>query len=1045
MTGEKPPTDKPRGGRSIHLWGVTQNNLKNIEVEIPLNSFTVVCGPSGSGKSSLAFQTLYAEGQRRYIESLSSYARQFLGKAPKPELEGISNIPPAIAIEQKNSVKTSRSTVGTSTEIVDYLRLLFEKFGEPTCPVYKFTIDKDSPTDATRKTIRELEGKRGYVLAPVFETSGTRGGAERIPADTLLKMMLQEGFLRILIPHGARMPSAKSTSGKGKTKAESKGSKKTSKRAAIDADETDDGPAAGDETGDSLSVLNATASIGLPTCRPAEEVKDVGTIYEIKPTDKSNVLPSSDFYIVIDRVGFKSEDEGRIGDSISQAFAATLKFNFGLDAGRAVMITTEGKKLSFSEDRSCTQCGFTFPNPTAALFSFNSPIGACPTCNGFGNTLLLDEAKIVPNPALSIGEGAIAPFSMPSSAYDKKQLLAYCKKAGIDLKIPWNRLPQVQREKVWNGDAKFYGVVGFFEYLETKKYKMHVRVFLSRYKSPQPCNVCKGSRLKPETQLFLVGGQPIAKLSNMTIGALYTFINNLSLTPMQDEVAGEVFRQLRSRLKFLNDVGVEYLTLDRATRTLSGGEYQRLNLAKQLGMGLSQTLYVLDEPTVGLHPRDNDRLIGILKQLNDLGNTLVVVEHDHDVIANSTNIIEMGPGSGHLGGNVIYSGPTEGFYHAQGSITAPYLRDDSPLKKMDLRTRKTAIEDHRFAVEIKGARGNNLKNVNVKFPLNRLVTVTGVSGSGKSTLVSQTLYPIVAQHLRVEYLLGQPFDDIKGLEHLKGVLFIDQSPIGKTARSNPVTYLKVFDAIRTVMAALPESKLRGYAAGTFSLNVDGGRCPVCKGLGVEVVDMMFMDDVALVCDACDGKKYRRELLEVKYKDKNIHEILNMTVDEALEFFMAYPNIRKPLVFLREVGLGYIRLGQSANTLSGGESQRLKIAREFVGTQQKNTLYILDEPTTGLHFREIEMLMKVLHKLVEAGGSVILIEHNLDVIRSSDWIIDLGPDAGAAGGEIVAQGSPSELMKSPRSLTGRYLRKYLEPTESESAAASKSGGKPEART
>lgn len=1032
MTSSKTP-----GRRTIHLWGVKQNNLKNIEVEIPLNSFTVVCGPSGSGKSSLAFQTLYAEGQRRYIESLSSYARQFLGKAPKPELEGISNIPPAIAIEQKNSVKTSRSTVGTTTEIVDYLRLLFEKIGQPTCPVYKFTIDKDSPTDATRKTIAELSGKRGYVLAPVFET-GLRPGVERPTADTLLKMLLQEGFMRILVPHGARMPSPKGATAKGKTKAEAKGRKKASKRA--DTEDDASGPTAGEaaEAGEGLSVLNATASIGLPACRPAEEIKDVGTVYEIAPTDKASVLPDSDFYVVIDRVGFKPEDEGRIGDSIAQAYAATLKFNFGLDAGRAVMITTDGKKLSFSEDRSCTQCGFTFPTPSAALFSFNSPIGACPTCNGFGNTLLLDEAKVIPNPALSISEGAIAPFWMPSSAYDKKQLLAFCKKAGIDIKTPWNRLSSTAREKVWNGADKFYGVVGFFEYLETKKYKMHVRVFLSRYKSPQPCNVCRGSRLKPETQLFLVGGQPIAKLSGMTIGALYKFISDLKLTPMQEEVAGEVFRQLRSRLKFLNDVGVEYLTLDRATRTLSGGEYQRLNLAKQLGMGLSQTLYVLDEPTVGLHPRDNDRLIGILKQLNALGNTLVVVEHDHDVIENSTNIIEMGPGSGHLGGEVMYSGDTKDFYSAKESVTAPYLRPDSPLKKVDLRLRKTAIEEHRFALEIKGARGNNLKNVDVKFPLNRLVAVTGVSGSGKSTLVSNTLYPIVAQNLRVEYRPIQPYSEIHGLDHLKGVLFIDQSPIGKTARSNPVTYLKVFDAIRTVMATLPEAKLRGYTAGTFSLNVDGGRCPVCKGLGVEVVDMMFMDDVSLVCDACDGKKYRRELLDVRYKDKNISDILNMTVDEALDFFVAYPNIRKPLIFLREVGLGYIRLGQSANTLSGGESQRLKIAREFIGTQQKNTLYILDEPTTGLHFREIEMLMRVLHKLVEAGGSVILIEHNLDVIRSSDWIIDLGPDAGAAGGEIVAQGTPSELMKNPRSLTGRYLRKYLEPTPD-------SNRPPEART
>lgn len=1005
--------------KSIHLWGVKQNNLKNIEVEIPLGSFTVVCGPSGSGKSSLAFQTLYAEGQRRYVESLSSYARQFLGKAPKPDLEGISNIPPAIAIEQKNAVKTSRSTVGTTTEIVDYLRLLFEKVGQPSCPTYGFTIDKDSPTDATRKALTQLEGQRGYILAPVL-TTGPRN--ERLPSDTILKLLQQDGFMRILVPAS----SAKTGKGAATEKiAGKKNPSKTSKRAATKDDEGGASPEdASDETGDGRSVLQATASIGLPQCRAEDLSKDVGTVVELKATDKATVIPKGEFFVVVDRVVFKKDDEARLADSISQAYHATLKLNPGVEAGRVMLLTTEGRRLPFSEDLTCTQCGFAFPTPSAALFSFNSPIGACTACNGFGNTLTLDEGKVVPNPALSLAEGALHPFSMPSAAYDRKQLTAYCKKKKIDMKTPWNRLPQTTREALWHGDETFYGVVGLFEYLETKKYKMHVRVFLSRYKSPLPCTVCGGGRLKPETQLFLVGGKTVAQLSGMTIGDLYTFINGLKLSPAQNEVAGEVFRQLRSRLKFLNDVGVDYLTLDRATRTLSGGEYQRLNLAKQLGMGLSQTLYVLDEPTVGLHPRDNDRLIGILKQLNELGNTLVVVEHDHDVIANSTNVIEMGPGSGHLGGDVVYSGDTRSFYAAKGSNTAPYLRDDSPLKKLDLRTRATSITEHRFAIEMDGCTGHNLKNIDVKFPLNRLVTVTGVSGSGKSTLVSQTLYPAIAQHLRVEYLLGQPYRQIRGLEHVRGVLMIDQSPIGKTARSNPVTYLKIFDSIRSVLASTPESKLRGYTAGTFSLNVDGGRCPVCKGLGVEVIDMMFMDDVSLVCDACDGKRYRREILDVTYKDKNIEQILNMTVDEAMEHFVAHPNIRKPLSFLREVGLSYVRLGQSANTLSGGESQRLKIAREFVGTQQKQTLYILDEPTTGLHFREIELLMKVLHRLVEAGGSVLLIEHNLDVIRSSDWVIDLGPDAGAKGGTLVAQGTPAEVMKSAKSLTGRYLKSYL---------------------
>lgn len=1007
--------------RAIHLWGVKQNNLKNIEVKIPLGSFTVVCGPSGSGKSSLAFQTLYAEGQRRYIESLSSYARQFLGKAPKPDIEGISNIPPAIAIEQKNAVKTSRSTVGTTTEIVDYLRLLFEKISLPTCPSYGFAISKDSPTDATRKTLEAFEGQRGYVLAPV-DPSG-------LGRESVLKLLKQDGFTRIMIPDGARFADAdkllkksrKTKSGNGKTVAASK----TSKRIATKEEKADaDASAGAEDGGGELSALRATASVGLPVCQAPEAVAAIGTIYEIQAGDKPTALPLSEFSIVIDRVAFKKDDGARLADSISQAFAAAIKYNPDSSSGRVTLLTTTGKKLAFSEENSCNQCGFVFPAASAALFSFNSPIGACPDCSGFGNTLTLDEAKVVPNPSLSLEEGALNPFSMPSAAYDRRQLNAYCKKKKIDLKTPWSSLPLHQREKLWHGDENFYGVVGLFDYLETKKYKMHVRVFLSRYKSPRPCGTCQGGRLKAETRLYLVGGKSISDLSAMTVGQLFRFLKDLKLTPAQDEIAGEVFRQLRSRLGFLVDVGVEYLTVDRPTRTLSGGEYQRLNLAKQLGMGLSQALYVLDEPTVGLHPRDNDRLIGILKQLNNLGNTLVVVEHDHDVIAGSNNIIEMGPGSGHLGGQVIYSGPTADFYSAPNSITAPFLRADSPLKNVDLQLRQTLLAEHRYAIEMKGCRGHNLKNIDVKFPLNRLVTVTGVSGSGKSTLVSQTLYPAIAQHLKVEYLVGQPYREIKGLEHLMGVLFIDQSPIGKTARSSPVTYLKIFDSIRSVMATLPEARLRGYAPGTFSLNVDGGRCPICKGLGVEIVDMMFMDDVTLVCDACDGKKFRREILELKYKDKNIHEILNLTVDEAMEFFVAHPAIRKPLSFLREVGLGYIKLGQGANTLSGGESQRLKVAREFVGTQQKRTLYILDEPTTGLHFREISLLIKVLHRLVEAGGSVILIEHNQDVIRASDWIIDLGPDAGAAGGELLAQGSPADIMKNKKSLTGQYLRRYL---------------------
>lgn len=1000
MAQKTPQTNSSKAPRFIEMWGVKQNNLKNIEVKIPLGSFTVICGPSGSGKSSLAFETLYAEGQRRYIESLSNYARQFLGKAPKPDIEGIKNIPPAIAIEQKNSVKTSRSTVGTTTEVIDYIRLLYEKIGQTQCPTYGFNIERESVTDAVRKTLDRFDGMRGYVMAPVYKDRRVASGLK------LLQLMAQEGFLRIYVPSGAKFERASP---------ESTTKKKASRKAVENPEPNKNG---------------TLPSVGFPPCRPPGSAREVGKIIDIKLASKdAGQIPSDDFYIVIDRMAFSRDDEGRLADSLGQAYHASLKFNGEIGGGRSTVLTIDGQELCFSEENSCSVCGFIFPQVTSSLFSFNNPVGACSSCNGFGNILTIDEAKVIPNPNLSISEGALHPFNMPSASSDRKLLLGYCKKEKIDVNTPWNKLPKAQRDVIWKGDDKFFGVVGLFDYLETKKYKMHVRVFLSRYKSPFTCPTCQGSRLKIESSYVKIDGHTIHSFSGMTIGELNRVFQNLKLTPAQLEVSGEILMQVRSRLQFLNDVGVEYLTMDRPTKTLSGGEYQRLNLAKQLGMGLSQTLYVLDEPTVGLHPRDNDRLIGILKALNALGNTLVVVEHDHDVIASSSNVIEMGPGSGHLGGEVIYSGTTENFYDAKNSITAPYLRGNR-IHTTGVVHRPVDIETYKYVIEVKGAHGHNLKHMNVKFPLNRLVTVTGVSGSGKSTLVSKTLYPAIAQALRVEYVQGQPYDQIKGLDYIKNVLFIDQSPIGKTARSNPVTYLKIYDAIRNILASTPESKLRGYNSGIFSLNVDGGRCPLCKGLGYEVIDMMFMDDVMLTCDACDGKKFRREVLEVTYKDKNITQILNLTVSEAMEFFVAYPNIRKPLSFLKEVGLDYVRLGQSASTLSGGESQRLKIAREFVATQQKATLYILDEPTTGLHFREVDMLMKVLSKLVDAGGSVILIEHNLDVIKASDFVIDIGPDAGAGGGEIVAQGTPEDIMKNPLSLTGRYLKSGSKPARTQ---------------
>jgi excinuclease ABC subunit A len=941
---------------NIHLWGVKQNNLKGLDVKIPIGSFTVVCGPSGSGKSSLAFETLYAEGQRRYIESLSNYTKQFLNKAPKPDVEGVENIPPAISLEQKNSVKSSRSSVGTTTEIIDFLRLFFEKIGKAYCPEHDIELEKDSPSHASQKILKYFSGKRGYLLAPVYADQ------RALKDKKLLAQLIQDGILRIYLPK------------KSKKKPKSKG---------------------------------------------AYTTIEVGEIVELTAKSK---IPKEDFYIVADRVAFANEDQGRLVDSISQAYHLSLKYNSHLNFARAEALTTDGERLLISEEVSCSVCGHRFPDINAALFSFNSPVGACEPCKGFGNILTIDEAKVVPNPELTISQGALKPFAMPSAARDKRVLMNFCKKQKIDVHTPWKELPPKHREILWKGNDDFWGVLGLFEYLETKKYKMHVRVFLARHKSPVVCPTCKGSRLKPEALQVLVHGKNIAQLSRLTAEKLLKHMRELKLTKTEMEICAEPYRQITSRLQFLCDVGVGYLTLDRPTKTLSGGEYQRLNLSNQLGVGLSQTLYVLDEPTIGLHPRDNDRLIGVLHQLNGLGNTLVVVEHDHDVINNANHVIEMGPGSGHLGGEIIFEGSRQSFYKSTKSNTAPYLKPDRPWIPMR-EVRPVDINKYKYVLEMRGCRGNNLKDLDIKIPLNRIVCVTGVSGSGKSSLISDTLYPTLARTLGLEYLPSLEHDEILGQQNVKNVLFIDQSRIGTTARSNPVTFMKIYDAIRTVMAGSNEAKNMGYDSGTFSLNVDGGRCPVCKGLGIEIIDMMFMDDLEIPCDTCDGKKFRPEVLEITYRGKNIHQILNMTINEAMDFFVNYPNIRRPLSLLKEVGLEYVTLGQSARSLSGGESQRLKIAREFAQSKQDSTVYILDEPTTGLHFREIQLLIKVLNRLVDAGGSVILIEHNLEMIRASDYIIDMGPDAGERGGTVIGVGTPEEIINNNKSLTGQYLKKY----------------------
>ncbi|MEI7973649.1 MAG: excinuclease ABC subunit UvrA, partial [Bdellovibrio sp.] len=745
------------------------------------------------------------------------------------------------------------------------------------------------------------------------------------------------------------------------------------------------------------------------------------------PVLKKSGLPQQAF-VVIDRLQFRREEGARLADSMAQAYEASRRFNSS-SVAKALVHCVDGASLNFSEEDSCPECDFVAPRLSTRLFSFNSPAGACPHCKGFGNILALDEAKIVPNPSLSLEKNALQIFAMPSSASERRRLLAACKKKGISTLTPWRDLPAEHREILWKGDRDLMGVEGFFQMLEGMKYKMHVRVFISRYRSPRLCSDCGGTRLRKEASQVLVHGKSIGELCRMQVQELREWMQITHWTPSEKKIAAEVFRQISGRLDFLERVGVHYLQLDRETKTLSGGEFQRIKLAHQLGMGLSQSLYVLDEPTVGLHPRDNRRLISVLKDLKNLGNTLVVVEHDRDVLEAAEHILEIGPGSGSRGGELVFQGSFGELLTSSHSVTAPFLRpqgkkNSSPLDPGKPRLSKTVSERRlsgKAQLELRGARGHNLKNVNLRLPLHQLVAVTGVSGSGKSTLITKTLYPALASALNVEYLKPEAFDEIKGVEYLQNVVLVDASAVGKSARSSPITYLKAFDGVRQIFSSLLESKARGYSPGSFSLNVDGGRCPSCKGTGVEEIDMQFMDNVVLPCDVCDGKKFQKSLLEVRYQGLNIHEVLSLTVSEAFEFFQDHSSLRKALSQLKAVGLEYLQIGQSAATLSGGESQRLKIARELVQSKQKSCLYILDEPTTGLHFREVEILMKALRSLVENGASVVLIEHNLEVIRQVDHVIDLGPEAGFQGGQILAQGSPEHIAACTQSLTGQFLK------------------------
>lgn len=932
--------------KSISFSKVSQNNLKKINFKIPLKSFCVVCGPSGSGKSSLAFDTLFAEGQRRYIESLSNYTKQFFKKAPKPEMEGADNIPPAIAIEQKNSIRSSRSTVGTSTEIFYYIRLLYEKLGVTYCPKHKKPLKKNTPSTASEQLIKAFDGERGYVLFPLREDVLGKN------KKTFIKGLLHEGYLRVFL--------------------------KTPKN---------------------------------------HQVLELEELLKKKK-------PRGEIFLIVDRVAFGKKEKGRLSDSIRNGFLMNLRYGTKENRDNLTIVTTTKKEMIISSKPVCPTCGYNTFEVTAQHLNFNSSLGACIACNGFGSVLKVDEKKVIPQENFSIQEGAIKPFTMPSGKKDQRRLIKFCEKRKINVHTPWKNLPERHRKLVWGGDDTFYGVQGVFDYLESRKHKMYVRIFLARHKSPFICNQCKGVKLKSFAKHIYLSDKNICDIAKMSIKDLETWFSKLNLTKKEKDVSGDILEHICSHLNTLVKLGIGYLTLDRETKTLSGGECQRISLCKQLGSKLSQTLYVLDEPTIGLHPRDNESLINVMKEIRNLGNTLVVVEHDLDVIQNSDYVIEMGPQSGAKGGEIIYSGKTEDFYKFKKSNTSSHLKKKGKDKTV-VETRKTDMKKYKYKLSLRGCTGNNLKNVHLEIPLNRIVSISGVSGSGKSSLITQTLYPALVKELSKENPpTGLPYKILSGAEYLKDVFLIDQSPTKASIRSNPATYLQIYSYIRHIMGFCDDAVRGDFTPTHFSLNTEGGRCPTCKGVGYETIDMVFMDDIEVSCGDCKGKRFKKDVLDIFFRGKNILDILNMTVEESLQFFQSSPQIRIPLFIMKEIGLGYIKIGQSIKDLSGGEIQRLKIARKLCSNENKNHLFIMDEPTKGLHFNEVHLLIKVLDKLVDSGNSVLLIEHNQEILRHSDHIIDMGPDAGKRGGEIVYQGSVGKILKSKNSLTGIYLKKYL---------------------
>ena len=940
---------------TLRVRGARVHNLKNVTVEIPHNAITVVTGVSGSGKSSLAFDTIYAEGQRRYVESLSAYARQFLERMEKPEVDEISGIAPAVAIRQKNSTRNPRSTVATATEIYDYLRLLFARCGQTFCIKCGAEVRKDSPDEIATRILSLAPGRRFYVLHRFrIAASQTPAGSKRPP-------------------NKAPAPSAEAV-----------------RQALLDLQK-----------------------------RGFNRLYQAGRVHEFSsPETLLDVDFSKPVHVLVDRLAVNPESWSRLVDSIEICYRegqGEAILEFIADSGGH-----SAERLTFNERFECKNDGTVYQEPEPRLFSFNNPYGACPRCQGFGNTIDFDLNLVVPDPGKSLDEGAIEPWTKPryrSLLHDLKQ---WARQRGIATNVPWRQLSAEQRRLILEGDPEndYDGVKGFFQWLERKKYKLHVRVFLSRYRGYATCPECGGTRLRAEARAVRVARKSITDVCKFTVKEARSFFSGLQLSEAQLHIADKIMEEIRTRLQFLDEVGLDYLALDRLTSTLSGGESQRIQLATSLGSHLVGALYVLDEPSIGLHPRDTQRLIDILKSLRDLGNTVLVVEHDPDTIQAADRIIDLGPGAGELGGKLLFAGPYTAMLDEHKSLTGRYLSGELRIPVPNVR-HKPAGE----FLRIYGANLHNLQNLDLMIPLRTLTVVTGVSGSGKSTLVHDVLYKALAAK-RVGGSVKEFCDRLEGDTNLREVVIVDQSPIGRTPRSNPATYLKAFDAIREVFADTPDAKRRGYAAGHFSFNVPGGRCETCQGDGRVTVEMQFLADVELICEECRGTRFKSALLEVRFHGKNIHEVLQLTVREALAFFVNVPKVVSKLRILNEIGLGYLRLGQSATTLSGGEAQRLKLAAHLTQTDNEGILYILDEPTTGLHFDDIAKLLSAFRKLLDGGASLLVIEHNLDVVKSADWLIDLGPEGGDQGGKVVATGTPEQVARNAQSHTGRFLVRVL---------------------